>query len=153
MSGYKPLVKIYTDGSCKDGEGGWSACLFYKNDSLFIADRASDTTNNRMELTAVIEALSRLITPCYVILYSDSKYVLDGMQYMYAWNKRKWKTKDKKDVSNADLWKKMIEVCDNGGHTIKKKWVKGHTGNINNETCDSLAKYIRDHPEMVEQIR
>ena len=75
------------------------------------------------------------------------------MQYMYAWNTRKWKTKDGRDVSNADLWKKMIEVCEKGGHSIKKRWIKGHTGNINNETCDSLAKYIRDHPEMVNQIR
>ena len=138
-----PKVTVYTDGSCKDGKGGWAARLIYNDDNLHLYGNANDTTNNRMEMTAVLEAIKALILPCDIHLYSDSKYVLTGLAFMYSWKCRKWKTRDNRDVQNRDLWEEIMEAIDKGGHVIHRHWVKGHEGTVENEICDSLAKHFR----------
>lgn len=146
----RAYVRIYTDGSCRDNEGGWSYAMFHKQHSKFGCGSEKDTTNNAMELTAVIEALKTLIVPCEVNLYCDSKYVLDGMNYMYGWAKKNWKTSEGKNVANRELWETLYNLVKESKHRIHKHWVRGHSGNINNETCDSLAKWARDNYEFVK---
>ena len=135
-------VDIYTDGSCKcnPGPGGWGAVLVYGAVEKEICGGAPDTTNNRMELTAVIEALSLLKEPCEVTLTSDSKYVVDGITKGWAagWKARGWKKADKSPALNPELWNKLLALCEK--HQVEFVWVKGHAGHPYNERCDAMAQ-------------
>ena len=134
-------VQIFTDGACRGnpGPGGWGALLRFGSEEKTLFGGEQDTTNNRMELTAVIEALGALKRPCDVTLTSDSTYVLKGIQeWMPNWKKRGWKTSSKKPVKNVDLWKELDLASAN--HEVVWKWVKGHAGNIENERADFLAR-------------
>ena len=134
-------VTIYTDGACSGnpGPGGWGAILQYGAHQKELSGGASRTTNNRMELTGVIEALSLLKEPCIVELYSDSKYVIDALQKGWArsWQQRGWVKSDKKPALNSDLWEILLGLCD--VHTVRCHWVKGHAENEYNNRCDQLA--------------
>ena len=134
-------VVIYTDGACKGnpGVGGWAAVLNYNGLKKEIFGAEKETTNNRMELTAVIKALELLTEPCKVILYSDSKYFCDSIEKGWAksWQMNNWRKKDGKRALNCDLWKKLLDLISK--HKIEVMWVKGHAGNENNERCDFLA--------------
>ncbi|MBQ3497173.1 MAG: ribonuclease HI [Oscillospiraceae bacterium] len=134
-------VTIYTDGACSGnpGPGGWGAILAYGDVEREISGGAAETTNNRMELTAVIESLRRLKEPCVVELYSDSKYVIDAIDkgWVYGWKKRGWIKSDKKPALNVDLWEELLALL--AAHTVHLHWVKGHAANPKNERCDALA--------------
>ena len=134
-------VDIYTDGACSGnpGKGGGGAVLVYGNTEKEISGGNSDTTNNRMELTAVIEALKMLKMPCNVTLTTDSKYVCDAInqQWVYSWKKNGWKKADKKPALNVDLWEELLPLLEI--HNVTFNWVKGHNGHPYNERCDSLA--------------
>lgn len=135
-------ITIYTDGACSGnpGPGGWGAILMYKDNMKEISGGKKDTTNNVMELTAVIEALKLLKFPCKVNLYSDSAYVVNAFlqNWVINWQKNNWKTSDKKDVKNKELWKELIELCNI--HNVKFIKVKGHADNKYNNRCDELAR-------------
>ncbi len=134
-------INIYTDGACSGnpGKGGWGAILVYKNNEKEISGGNDNTTNNRMELTAVIEALNILKEPCEVIITTDSKYVCDAVTkgWVYTWEKNGWKKPDKKPALNADLWEKLLLLLKK--HKVTFNWVKGHNGHPYNERCDKLA--------------
>ncbi len=133
-------VRIYTDGACKGnpGPGGWGALLQLDGREKELCGGEPDTTNNRMELTAVIRALEALKRPCAVDLYTDSQYVQKGIsEWIVAWKRRGWKTADKKPVKNVDLWLELDQLV--GGHSIEWHWVKGHAGHAENERADRLA--------------
>jgi ribonuclease HI len=129
-------IEIFTDGSClgNPGKGGWCAILRYKQNQKILSGGEKDTTNNRMELTAVIKALEALKEPCEIELYSDSTYVLKGLNEWLP----NWIKKDFKKVKNVDLWKQYIKVSK--PHKIHINWVKGHSGHTENEICDKIAK-------------
>jgi ribonuclease HI len=133
-------VEIFTDGSCKGnpGPGGWAALLRLGRHEKELTGSEPDTTNNRMEMTAVVRALKALTRPCTVALHSDSKYVIEGMtKWIDGWQKKGWKTASKKPVRNADLWHELIEAA--APHRIDWIWVKGHDGHVENERVDVLA--------------
>lgn len=134
-------VTIYTDGACSGnpGPGGWGAIMMYGAHKKEIAGGEAGTTNNRMELTAVIEALAMLKEPCTVELYSDSKYVLDGLEKGWArsWRAKGWVKSDKKPALNPDLWGRLLDLVET--HTMHYHWVKGHASNEYNNRCDELA--------------
>ena len=135
-------VIIYTDGACKGnpGPGGWGVLLRSGSTEkeLFGGHRA--TTNNRMELQAVIEALQALRRPCRVTLFLDSEYVRKGItQWLPGWKARGWRTAGKQPVKNVDLWQQLDQLVQSGGHAIDWRWVKGHTGDPGNERADELA--------------
>ena len=134
-------VDIFTDGACSGnpGPGGWGAILKYNSYEKEISGASPDTTNNKMELTAVIEALKLLKEPCIVNLYSDSKYVCDGLSLNWArsWKKNGWKKKDGKSALNIDLWDELLKL--ENIHKLNINWVKGHDGHPENERCDTLA--------------
>ena len=133
-------VELFTDGACKGnpGPGGWGALLRMGSHEKELSGSEADTTNNRMEMTAVIKGLSALIEPCEVALYTDSKYVIDGItKWVDGWQKRGWKTAAKKPVLNEDLWRQLIELT--ARHEISWNWVKGHSGHPENERVDQLA--------------
>lgn len=134
-------IEIYTDGACSGnpGKGGWGAILVYKGREKEICGGEAETTNNRMELTAVIEALSQLKEPCEVLVTTDSKYVCDAVEkkWVYSWQKNGWKKADKKPALNVDLWIKLLPLLEE--HKVTFKWVKGHNGHPYNERCDELA--------------
>lgn len=133
-------VEIYTDGACRGnpGPGGWGALLIYGDTQKELYGGELDTTNNRMELMAAIEALSLLTRCCDLTLYTDSQYVRKGItQWIENWKKRGWQTAAKKPVKNADLWQRLDEAV--GQHNINWVWVKGHSGNEGNEMADQLA--------------
>ncbi|MFI3249421.1 MAG: ribonuclease HI [Eubacteriales bacterium] len=134
-------VTIYTDGACSGnpGPGGWGAILMAGTHEKEISGGENPSTNNRMELTAVIEALTLLNKPCEVDLYSDSKYVIDGLQKGWAegWKKRGWVKSDKKPALNPDLWDKLLTQYHR--HQVTLHWVKGHASNPYNNRCDQLA--------------
>jgi len=133
-------VVIYTDGACSGnpGPGGWGALLEYKGKNKEICGGEADTTNNRMEMTAAIEALNSLKRPSQVTLNTDSKYVMDGItKWMHGWKRNNWKTAAKKPVKNQDLWMALDEAI--ARHDIEWNWVKGHAGIDGNEKADSLA--------------
>ncbi len=134
-------VTLYTDGACSGnpGPGGWGAILKYGAHEKELSGGAAETTNNRMELTAVIEGLSMLKESCEVDLYSDSKYVIDALSkgWVYSWQKNGWKKADKKPALNVDLWEKLLSLLER--HTLHYHWVKGHAENEYNNRCDKLA--------------
>lgn len=134
-------VDIFTDGACSGnpGPGGWGAILRYKGTDKEISGGEKQTTNNRMELTAVIEALKLLKEPCEVTLWTDSKYVADGLGKGWAagWKKNGWRKADKKPALNPDLWDELLNLNDK--HTIKIQWIKGHASHPENEKCDRMA--------------
>ena len=134
-------VTIYTDGACSGnpGPGGWCAILEYNGIEKMLSGGEAQTTNNRMELTAVIQALLALREPCIVELYSDSKYVLDALEKGWAWGWRRkgWIKSDKKPALNPDLWEQALEQ--EARHKLTYVWVKGHAGHPENERCDQLA--------------
>ena len=135
-------VIIYTDGACKGnpGPGGWGALLSQGTQEKEIFGGEMGTTNNRMELSAVIEALSALKRPCIVTLYLDSEYVRKGItEWIHGWKARGWKTAAKAPVKNVDLWQRLDAVVTSSGHTIEWRWVKGHAGDPGNERADGLA--------------
>ena len=134
-------VNIYTDGACSGnpGPGGWCAVLVYREIEKEMSGGEPSTTNNRMELTAVIRALSALKEPCEVELCSDSKYVLDALTKGWAvgWRRNGWKKADKKPALNADLWEELLCLVEK--HEMTYVWVKGHEGHPYNERCDAMA--------------
>ena len=134
-------VTIYTDGACSGnpGPGGWGAILIYKDKKLELSGYAEHTTNNRMELIAPIEALSRLKEPCIVDVYSDSAYLTNAFlqNWLSNWVRRNWIKSDKKPVENRDLWEKLLEFA--SIHEIRWHKVKGHADNPLNNRCDALA--------------
>ena len=134
-------VTIYTDGACSGnpGPGGWGAILMYGAHKRELSGGEADTTNNRMELTAVIEALSCLKEPCVVELWSDSKYIIDGLSkgWPKGWRARGWVKSDKKPALNVDLWEQLLPLIQT--HQVHYHWVKGHASNEKNNRCDQLA--------------
>ena len=134
-------VTIYTDGACSGnpGPGGWGAILSYNGVEKELSGGEAQTTNNRMELTAVITALAALKEPCIVELYSDSKYVVDALEKGWAigWQKRGWVKSDKKPALNPDLWERLLALTQ--VHQVICHWVKGHSDNPKNNRCDEMA--------------
>ncbi len=134
-------IEIFTDGACSGnpGPGGWGAVLRYNNAEKELSGGEADTTNNRMELTAVISALEALKEPCEVSLTTDSKYVCDSILkgWVYSWQKNGWRKSDKKPALNVDLWEKLLPLLEK--HKVQFNWVKGHAGHPENERCDKLA--------------
>ncbi len=133
-------VEIFTDGACKGnpGPGGWGVLLRMGNHEKEMSGGEPDTTNNRMEMTAAIRGLNALVEPCAVDLYSDSKYVLDGMsKWIHGWQRNGWVNSSKKPVRNADLWHDLIEAA--RPHKVNWHWVRGHNGHPENERVDALA--------------
>ena len=139
-------VTIYTDGACSGnpGPGGWGAILKYKEIERELSGGEAATTNNRMELTAVIRALEALREPCAVDLWSDSKYVIDALEKGWArsWRARGWVKSDKKPALNPDLWGALLELTER--HEMRYHWVKGHAENHSTNRCDALAVQERE---------
>jgi ribonuclease HI len=139
-AGQSEVVEIWTDGACKGnpGPGGWGALLKYGDHERELFGGESPTTNNRMELMAVIEALGSLKRGCRVVLHTDSQYVKLGItEWLPNWVRRDWKTSDKKPVKNADLWQRLQAAA--ARHDIDWRWIKGHAGHEGNERADELA--------------
>ena len=134
-------VDIFTDGACSGnpGPGGWGAILRYKGTDKCISGGEAETTNNRMELSAVIEAMKLLKEPCEVTLWTDSKYVADGLGKGWAagWKKNGWRKADKKPALNPDLWDELLTLYDK--HSVTIQWIKGHASHPENEKCDKMA--------------
>ena len=134
-------IEIFTDGACSGnpGPGGWGAVLRYNGVTKELSGGEKQTTNNKMELTAVIEALSALKEPCEVTLTTDSKYVCDSILkgWVYSWQQNNWRKADKKPALNVELWQKLLELLEI--HKVEFVWVKGHAGHPENERCDKLA--------------
>ena len=133
-------VYLYTDGACKGnpGAGGWGAVLRYGSREKELFGGEAHTTNNRMELTAIIQGLAALKRPCAVVIYTDSQYVKNGMeQWIHGWKKNGWKTASKQPVKNEDLWQQLDRLA--AQHQIQWQWVRGHAGHTENERADALA--------------
>ncbi len=134
-------VEIFTDGACSGnpGPGGYGAILRYGEVTKELSGGEANTTNNRMELTAVITALETLNRPCDVIVTTDSKYIVDSITkgWVYGWKKRGWKKSDKSPALNVDLWERMLAMLEK--HKVEFAWIKGHNGHVENERCDELA--------------
>lgn len=139
-------VEIYTDGACRGnpGKGGWGAVLIYGDKKKELCGGEKETTNNRMELTAAIEALSALKEPCKVTMTSDSQYLINGITKGWAvsWRAKGWKKADKSPALNPDLWQKLLDLLEI--HEVEFVWVKGHAGHPYNERCDELATSFAD---------
>ncbi|MDP3134770.1 MAG: ribonuclease HI [Burkholderiaceae bacterium] len=135
-------VEIYTDGACKGnpGPGGWGVLMMSGATEKEIFGGELGTTNNRMEMMAVIQGLEALTRPCQVTLYLDSQYVLKGItEWLPGWKARGWRTASKQPVKNVELWQRLDQVVSQGGHIIDWRWVRGHDGNPGNERADALA--------------
>lgn len=134
-------IDIYTDGACSGnpGKGGWGAVLVYNNKEKELCGGERETTNNRMELTAVISALKAVKEPCEITVTTDSKYVCDAVSkgWVYGWKRNGWKKSDKKPALNVDLWEQLLPLLEI--HKVTFNWVKGHNGHAYNERCDKLA--------------
>tara|TARA_B100001173_G_C15701425_1_gene426268 strand:+ start:71 stop:520 length:450 start_codon:yes stop_codon:yes gene_type:complete len=138
----KSRITIYTDGACKGnpGEGGWGALIEYNSESVKIYGYEKETTNNRMEIVAAIKALGSIKEKSDIIIYTDSKYLINGINtWIHGWKKNNWRTSSNKDVKNVDLWKIIDEL--NSNCSIEWNWVKGHSGNPGNEIADELANF------------
>jgi ribonuclease HI len=141
MAGGDTTVEIFTDGACSGnpGPGGWGALLRYGGVEKELSGGERETTNNRMELTAAIEALAALTRPSRVRLTTDSTYVRDGItRWIHDWKAKGWKTADRKPVKNVDLWQRLEEALER--HQVEWHWVRGHTGHPENERADALAR-------------
>ena len=142
----KKTVTIYTDGACSGnpGPGGWAAILRYRDTEKCISGGEKATTNNRMELTAAIKALECLREPCIVELWSDSKYVIDGLEKGWAasWRKNGWIKSDRKPALNTELWQQLLDLASQ--HEMRYHWIKGHAENEYNNRCDKMAVAERD---------
>lgn len=140
-------VDIYTDGACRGnpGKGGWGAILVYGDKKKELCGGDKETTNNRMELTAAIEALSALKEPCEVTMTSDSQYLINGITKGWAisWREKGWKKADRSPALNPDLWQKLLDLLEI--HKVEFVWVKGHAGHPYNERCDELATTYADN--------
>ena len=137
----KNTVVIYTDGACSGnpGPGGWGSILMYNGHRRELSGGEPATTNNRMEMMAVIEALEALKRSCKIVIHTDSTYVMKGMtEWMDNWKRRGWKTADKKPVKNVDLWQRLDEAMTR--HDVEWRWVRGHSGIPENERADELAR-------------
>jgi len=141
MTNMLKKVDLYTDGACSGnpGPGGWAAVLCYMGQEREMSGHNPDTTNNRMELTAVIEGLSALNQRCDVTVHTDSKYIIDSVEkgWVYGWKRRGWKKSDNQPALNSDLWESLLSLLSK--HTVRFQWIKGHDGNPMNERCDALA--------------
>ncbi len=148
----RPGVTIYTDGACSGnpGPGGYAAVLMSGRYRREISGGYRKTTNNRMELMACIEALKRIRKPSRVVLYSDSKYVVDGITKGWAerWRANDWRKPDKKPALNRDLWSKLLDLC--AKHDVEFRWVRGHVGHDENELCDTMAVAASQQPDLPE---
>jgi ribonuclease HI len=134
-------VEIYSDGACSGnpGPGGWGSVLLYNGHRRELSGGESQTTNNRMELMAVIQALETLKRPCEVIVHTDSTYVMKGMtEWLAQWKKRGWRTADRKSVKNVELWQRLEQAMHR--HRVRWRWVRGHSGVPENERADELAR-------------
>ena len=139
-------IEIFTDGACKGnpGPGGWAAILRYNGVEKEIFGAKNVTTNNQMELTAVIEALRKLKEPCKVILSTDSQYVMKGFtEWLHGWIEKDWKNAAKKPVANKELWQELQKLSEK--HLIRWVWIKGHNGHSENERCDTLARQAAEN--------
>ena len=137
----KRTVDIFTDGACSGnpGPGGWGSVLLYRGHRRELSGGDPQTTNNRMELLAVIRALEALSRPCHVTIHTDSTYVMKGMtEWLEQWKNRNWRTAARKPVKNVELWQQLEEVL--APHEVKWRWVKGHSGVPENERADELAR-------------
>lgn len=147
MAEKSDFVEIFADGACSGnpGAGGYGVILRCRGKEKELSGGEKHTTNNRMELTGVIVGLSALTRPCDVVITSDSKYVVDGIEKGWAksWRKNNWKKADKKPALNADLWEKLLDLLEI--HNVRFKWIKGHAGHAENERCDQLAVLQRDN--------
>lgn len=142
MTTNERALEIWTDGACKQnpGVGGWGAYLVWGEHKLELYGGEKLTTNNQMELTAVISALSVLKRPCPIIIHTDSTYVRDGItKWIRNWKRNGWRTADKKEVKNAELWQRLDELAER--YKIEWRWVKGHNGDPGNEKADELANW------------
>lgn len=145
-------VKIFTDGACRGnpGPGGWGALLRYGEHEKTLYGAEAHTTNNRMEMTAAIEALAAMRQPCKIDLYTDSQYLQKGIkEWLPNWKKRGWKTADKKPVKNADLWQILEKEIER--HDVTWHWVRGHSGHPENEQADALANLAIDEFLKIER--
>jgi ribonuclease HI len=141
-------VEIFTDGACRGnpGPGGWGVLLRYNGNEKTLHGGETNTTNNRMELMAAIQALEALKQPCDVVLTTDSKYVMQGItEWIAQWKRRGWKTSAKKPVKNVDLWQRLDQAVQR--HQVKWEWIRGHTGHPENEQADRLANQGIDELE------
>ena len=147
-------ITLYTDGACSGnpGPGGWGAILEYMGHEKELSGGEANTTNNRMELTAVIKGLQALKEPCIVELYSDSKYLVDAFNqhWVDGWLKRGWKNSSKEPVKNIDLWQRLLRA--KAQHQVKFTWVKGHAGHPENERCDRLATTAADGNNLLDDV-
>lgn len=145
-------LDIYTDGACSGnpGAGGYGVVMLYKGARKELSQGYKVTTNNRMEMLAVIKALEALKEPCEVTLYSDSKYVVDSITkgWVYGWKKRGWVKSDKKKALNVDLWERILPLLEK--HKVEFVWVKGHADNVENERCDELARIALAEDNLLE---
>ena len=139
-------VDIFTDGACRGnpGKGGWGAILLYQGNEKELSGGEAETTNNRMELSAVIAALSALKEPCEVTLTTDSQYVVNAIEkgWLDSWQQKGWRKSDKSPVLNVDLWQELVKLLDM--HNVSFVWVRGHNGHAYNERCDKLATDFAD---------
>jgi ribonuclease HI len=147
-------VTIYTDGACigNPGPGGYAAVLIYQGKRKEISGGFNNTTNNRMELMAVIKGLEALKERCKVTLYSDSQYLVDSINkgWVKRWRARGWKRNKREYAQNVDLWQRILELCDK--HKVEFKWTRGHVGTPENERCDSLANQAANQPDLPEDL-
>ncbi len=143
-------VMLYTDGACSGnpGPGGWCAILRYRQREKELFGSEAETTNNRMELTAVLSGLKALKKSCDVIVVTDSRYVCDAINqhWLYAWLKNGWKKADKKPVLNRDLWETLLPLLQQ--HNVTFQWIKGHAGHPENERCDAIA--VREYQKFIK---
>ncbi|MBW1974043.1 MAG: ribonuclease HI [Deltaproteobacteria bacterium] len=143
MTPETPTVEIYTDGACRGnpGPGGWAAILRWRDREKILSGFEKHTTNNRMELKAVIEAFKALKMPCKVLVYTDSTYLKNGItSWIQKWKRNGWKTAEGTPVKNRDLWEELDRIIQK--HHVTWIWVKGHSGNPENERCDKLAREV-----------
>lgn len=151
----KKEIIIYTDGACSGnpGPGGYGTVLIYNGTRKELSGGFKNTTNNRMEITAVIKGLEALNQPCMVTVYSDSKYVVDAIEkgWLNNWIKNNWRKSNKEKVLNVDLWQRLLELM--AIHDVSFRWVKGHHENEENNRCDQLAVLASKQSELPEDIR
>jgi ribonuclease HI len=149
-------VEMFTDGACSGnpGPGGWGAILRYKTVEKKLSGYSPSTTNNRMELTAVVEGLRAMKEPCHLTIYTDSRYLKDGITaWIHKWKRNGWRTSTKTPVKNQDLWEALDEAAQK--HTIEWRWIRGHAGHPENERADQLARdairrgRTKEHPPLI----